>query len=183
MSALTRFVMSAHRVKLVSALPERSSWVNPVRPAGKAKLVSELPSRKRVSRFVSPPGREHWASELKPMSSTVRLGNGLGRIKLVRRLLNRSRIVRFVNALGRAKFVKELESKSRIFKLRAASSPCTLLIFRQQALRLVNLIRSCSVNGPVGFCKASRMAALRPGSGMDTSCAKVEDMKPVKISV
>src|SRR5439155_23693761 len=37
--------------------------------------------------------------------------------------------------------------------------------------------------GPAGFCNASRIAALRPGSGMDTSCAWVETMKPVRISV
>ena len=43
----------------------------------------------------------------------------------------------------------------------------------QQAPKKFKLSKSCCVNGPTGFCNASRMAAFRPGSGMETSCARV----------
>jgi hypothetical protein len=34
---------------------------------------------------------------------------------------------------------------------------------------------------PSGFCGASRITALRPGSGIETSCASVEDTRVVKL--
>jgi len=52
-----------------------------------------------------------------------------------------------------------------------------LLMPRQQALTTVKLSMSCSANGPLGFCRAARMAAFNPGSGMDTVCASVEVQK------
>src|SRR5215510_797856 len=77
----------------------------------------------------------------------------------------------------------ELELRSSKVKFRAASNPCTLVTLRQQALKLVRLSKSCSVKGPLGFCKAKRMAAFRPGSGMDASCAWVEAMKLAHIKI
>ena len=38
-----------------------------------------------------------------------------------------------------------------------------------KALKLVKLSRSWPVKGPTGFCKAWRMAALRPASGITTT--------------
>ena len=43
------------------------------------------------------------------------------------------------------------------------------------------LPRSCSVNGPLGFSSAWRIAALSPGSGIVTSCAPAESAKQVNI--
>jgi len=53
-----------------------------------------------------------------------------------------------------------------------------LLMFRELASRFVRLSRSCWVKGPLGFCNASRRAAFKPGSGMDTSCANTEPTWP-----
>ena len=76
-----------------------------------------------------------------------------------------------------------MENSRSVFKLRAASRPARLLIFRSWAFNTVNPSKSCSVNGPVGFCNASRMAAFSPGSGMRTSCAGAVKMTLVKASV
>src|SRR5690348_15099927 len=53
---------------------------------------------------------------------------------------------------------------------------------RRCASRLVKLKRSCWVRGPVGFCKASRMAEFKPGSGIAISCAPREAEIQVRIS-
>src|SRR5205085_3162885 len=59
---------------------------------------------------------------------------------------------------------------------------CTLVILRKIALRLVRPDMSCCVNGPTGFCSASRTTAFRLESGIETSCAKVEAAKLVRTS-
>jgi len=92
-------------------------------------------------------------------------------------------MVRLVNAAAIGKSVMELLSRSRMLRLRANSSPATLLMLRPPALKNVKPRRSASVNGPVDFCKAARTAAFRAGSGMDTSCAASAVVKRGKANI
>ena len=159
-SRATRLVRSESWLKLVRRLFSRSRLFNLVRPAGKVRLVSPAPSIVSEVRFASPLGRE----------------------KLVSGLTLRSSVLRFVNSLGREKLVRLLIWRSSETRLRAASSPTMLLTFRRLAFKFVRLSRSCSVNGPNGFCRAARMAPFRPGSGMDTSCATTGTVRLVRIN-
>src|SRR5436190_17814263 len=105
-----------------------------------------------LARFVSPSGTKQFVSGLKL----------------------RSRDLRLVNPPGKERLARWLDWRSRSVKLRAASKPCKLLIFSDRAVRFVRPSKSSSVKGPLGFCKASRMAAFRLGSGIDTSCARAD---------
>src|ERR1041385_2750247 len=89
---------------------------------------------------------------------------------------------RFVSVLGRSRLVSELDSSKSRERLRAVSNPCTLLMFRLRASRFDRVSMSCSVNGPTGLFKASRTAAFRFGSGMETSCALAANRKPAEMS-
>src|SRR5689334_16104965 len=114
--------------------------------------------------------------------SRLRLVNPLGKEQLVSGLELKSTVVRFVRVPGTDRLARWLDWRESAAKLRAASNPAKLLMFRLLASKLVRVSRSCWVNGPAGFCSAARTAALRPGSGRETSWAAVEITKPVKIS-
>jgi|SRR6185436_9744028 len=81
--------------------------------------------------------QEHSSTTRKPRSVSVRGGTAEKRSREADREL-----------------VREFESRSRILKLRAASNPFTLLMFRLPAGKLVKLSKSDSVSGPLGFCSA-----------------------------
>src|SRR6266566_2385075 len=152
-------------------------------PVGNVTRVSRLLSRSSVSSAVTPCGKSRSVSVLLPrIISLVRFVRPLGRKTLVSPLKLRFNSMRFVKVPGREKRVRRLESRNSRSRLPAASSPSTLLTSREEASRLIRLSRSCSVNGPLGCSKASRMAAFKPGSGICTSCARVAVTKLARTS-
>jgi hypothetical protein len=119
--------------------------------------------------LVIPAGNDNAASELNEISRILKCGREFDRTKLRRRLPNKSRIVRFVNASAIWNSAKEFETKLRIFRFRAACNPATFVILNPPADKFVKLNKSDSARGPLGFCRVWRIAAFKPGSGMEIS--------------
>jgi hypothetical protein len=152
------------------------------RLGGRLKLVSRFPERFNSRRLTRPFGSVRFVSAQVLINTRLRLVNASGKEQFLNALnwKVRSTVVSFVSVDGMDTFSRKLDWRSSETRLRAASRPSRLKILRWLAFKLVRVRRSCWVRGPVGLCKASRIAESNPGSGMTTPCATIETGKQAK---